>query len=296
MAEILTIIVTYNGVQWIERCIRSVYASIGAASDVMVVDNGSTDGTLDWIRRNEPGVKIVQNSENLGFGAANNIGFKFAIEKEYDYVYLLNQDAWVFPETYATLLRAFEGAVRVGDSKVLPGILSPMQMTAGMTKMDRQFQKHCAKALEKSSDEVVAVDFVMAAHWMISRECLMKVGAFCPEFPHYGEDNNFIHRARYHGFCTAVVKSASAVHDRSTRRRPKAYRMNLKCINARVNVCDPNRRPFGSLIRESFKLLVMSVLHLSILPLKGIGTMFDKYDALKEARKASRKPGAFLNA
>lgn len=296
MAEILTIIVTYNGMKWIERCIRSVYASTGAESDIMVVDNGSTDGTLDWIQENEPGVKVVKNSENLGFGAANNIGFKFALEKDYDYVYLLNQDAWVYPETFATLLRAFESTVKSGDTRLIPGILSPMQMTAGLTKMDRQFQKHCAKTLEKSQDEVVPVDFVMAAHWMISRDCLLKTGGFCPEFPHYGEDNNYVQRAKYHGFCTAVVKTATAVHDRSSRKRPKAYRMDLKCINARVNVCNPNKSPFRSLLKESCRLLAMSCLHFSTATLKGIKVLFDKYDDLKEVRKASRKPGAFLNS
>lgn len=294
MAEILTIIVTYNGVQWIERCIKSVYASVGAASDILVVDNGSTDGTLDWIQANEPGVKIIRNSENLGFGAANNIGFRFAVEREYDYIYLLNQDAWVFPETFAILLRAFEDVVRSGARRLIPGILSPMQMTASLTRMDRQFSKHCAEALEQTREEVVPVPFVMAAHWMISRECLLKTGGFCPSFPHYGEDNNYIQRAEYHGFCAAVVKTATAVHDRSARRRPKAFRMELKCINARVSVCDPNRRPFRSLLRESSRLFAMSFIHFSGRTLKGIAQLFREYDSLKQVRKISRKPGAFL--
>lgn len=293
MAEILTVIVTYNGMRWIERCISSVYASVGASPDIMVVDNGSTDGTTDWIQTHEPGVRLVKNSENLGFGAANNIGFSFALAHGYDYVYLLNQDAWVFPETFATLLRAFEQESSVRGLR--PGILSPMQMTASMTRMDSQFRKHCARRLEESEQEVVKVPFVMAAHWMISRACLEKTGGFCPEFPHYGEDNNYIQRADYHGFSTAVVKTATAVHDRSSRKRPKAYRMELKCINARVNVCDPGRRPFFSLLRESCRLLAMSCLHFSTATLRGIGVLFDRYDTLKAVRRTSRQPGAFLD-
>lgn len=289
MTEILTIIVTYNGMQWIERCIKSVYSSIGVAPDIIVIDNGSTDGIVDYIKGNFPGVKLIRNGENLGFGAANNIGMFYALDNNYPYVYLLNQDAWVFPETFSTLIRAFEE----NPGKNL-GIVSPMQMNAKLTKMDEQFRKHCAKIIGESADEVVEVPFVMAAHWMVSRECMEAAGVFNPEFPHYGEDNDLVNRARYHGFSTAVVKTASAVHDRSTRPRPKTYRMNLKCINAKVCVCDPGHKPFGSLLKQSVKLCAMGVLHLSLIPFKGAHTLFKRYDELKDVRKASRKKGAYL--
>ena len=61
----------------------------------------------------------------------------------------------------------------------------------------------------------------MAAHWLISRQCFEKVGGFSPTFTQYGEDNNYIDRARFHGFKTGIVPRANAIHDRSKRQITK---------------------------------------------------------------------------
>ena len=92
--QLLVIIVNYNGMKWLERCLSSLTSST-VPSDVYIVDNGSTDGSQDYIRSNFKDAIFVQSEENLGFGKANNIGLQYAYEKGYEYVYLLNQDAWV---------------------------------------------------------------------------------------------------------------------------------------------------------------------------------------------------------
>ena len=292
MAEILTIVVTYNGMKWVERCLGSVRTS-AVPSDVMVIDNASDDGTPDWIREHFPEVIVSGNRENLGFAAANNIGFRYALSHGYRYIYLLNQDAWVFPETFGTLVRAF--GEDVGDGRKPVGVMSPMQMEANLTKMDEQFRKHCGTALEKDTAETVRVPFVMAAHWMLSRECLEKVGGFSPAFPHYGEDLNFIHRAAWHGFDAAVVKTASAVHDRADRPRPKDYRMKLKVVTAKAAVADPRTNPFTTLVGQSVKLALLGVLYFSAIPWKGIRELRESYEELKRCRKAALTTGAFLD-
>lgn len=293
MAELLTIVVTYNGKEWIERCLRSALEST-VPNDVIVVDNGSDDGTVECIREHFPEVILSENRENIGFGAANNVGFRYAIAHDYRFVYLLNQDAWVFPETFATLLRAF-GTGQTPGQEVKPfGILSPMQMEANLTRMDAQFRKHCAAALEKDTAEIVRVPFVMAAHWMVSRECLEATGGFSPAFPHYGEDNNFLNRAAYHGFQAAVVKTAIAVHDRAGRPRPKDYRMRLKVITAKTAVADPRRNPDLALIWQSVILALQGAYHFSTIPWKGIRELKDSFDELKRCRKESQQRGSFL--
>jgi GT2 family glycosyltransferase len=290
MADILTIVVTYNGMKWIERCLGSVRAS-GMPSDAIVVDNASDDGTPGWIRGHFPEVTVIENKENLGFAEANNIGFRYALSHGYRYVYLLNQDAWVFPETFGTMVWAF------GENTGKPvGILSPMQMEANLTRMDAQFRKHCGAALGKDPAETVRVPFVMAAHWMVPRECLESVGGFSPAFPHYGEDLDFIHRAAFKGFDAAVVKTASAVHDRAGRPRPKDYRMRLKIVTAKTAVADPRNNPRMALIGQSIKLALQGMLHLSTIPWKGIRELKDSFEELKRCRKeAMTGRAAFLN-
>ena len=288
LPRILTIIVTYNAMQWIDRCIGSVISST-ERSDIMVIDNASDDGTPEYIEEHFPSVMLKENNANLGFGSANNAGLSFAMEQGYSFVYLLNQDAWVLPETFATLLRIFDS-----DSGKGFGILSPLQMTASMSKMDAQFKKKCAKALSKGDGEAVNVPFVMAAHWMVSRRCLETVGGFSPAFPHYGEDNDYINRARWYGFSAGVVRTAIAVHDRASRPRPKAYRMELKTVYAKTVVSDPKHWPFGSLLKETLWLLAMGLIHFSSLPWKGIKELWSSYDDLKRNRKLAKKKGAFL--
>ena len=73
MNNILVIIVTYNGKAWLDRCISSVLHS-RVKADVIVIDNGSSDGTIEHIRDKYPTVKLYESHENLGFGKANNIG------------------------------------------------------------------------------------------------------------------------------------------------------------------------------------------------------------------------------
>ena len=292
MAEILTIVVTYNGMKWIDRCLKSALESTVQA-DVMVIDNASDDGTPTWIREHFPSVIVIENRDNQGFGAANDLGIRYALDNDYKYVYLLNQDAWVFPETFGTLIRAFEEDGK-SDGAGRIGILSPMQMEANLTKMDAQFRKHCGAALEKAPAETVRVPFVMAAHWLISRSCLETVGTFSPAFPHYGEDVDYLHRAAYHGFDAAVVKTASAVHDRADRPRPKDYRMKLKVITAKTAVADPRRNPQVSLLVQSLILALQGILHLSTIPWKGIGELHKAFGELKSCRKQAQQRGAFL--
>ena len=101
--KLLVVIVTYNAMRWAERCFDSLRKST-VVPEVFVVDNGSTDGTQEYIKKNYPEVMFQQSNENLGFGKANNLGFQYALNKGYDYVYLLNQDAWIFPETLGGLV------------------------------------------------------------------------------------------------------------------------------------------------------------------------------------------------
>ena len=82
----------------------------------------------------------------------------------------------------------------------------------------------------------------MAAHWLITRPCLEKVGLFAPIFPLYGEDVNYCDRARYHGFKIGVALSARAVHDRAARPVDNAQEIRLNCFAGNLaRLCDINR-------------------------------------------------------
>lgn len=284
-SEILVIIVTFNGMPWLERCIGSLLGQ-SESCDIFVVDNGSTDGTVEWLRKRS--IPVTANDTNLGFGAANNIGLLYALKEGYSYVYLLNQDAWLQDnDTLEKLVRGFEQAGY--------GILSPVQNDGSGRKMDAQFAKRCKKYLRShKGEEVVEVPFVMAAHWMISRGCLMAVGGFSPAFRLYGEDDNYIDRAHWMGYRCGVVAGARAIHDRAQRKESKEKRMFLKCNASTVHVSSPAKGLMLRLLGEPLRLLCISLLHLDKAPLRFAGSLIKRYPELIRFRKQSRRKGAFL--
>lgn len=287
MKRILVIIVTYNGMKWIDKCLSSVTGQ-DAPSDVYIIDNCSTDGTPEYIEKSYPQVKIYCSGKNLGFGKANNIGFKYAIENGYDYVYLLNQDAWVEKDTIQLLADAMDKCPEYG-------ILSPMQMTASKEKLDKNFSKWYAKrGSDSNSCNIESIPFVMAAHWLVSRKCIMETGGFSPAFPHYGEDDNYIHRALFHSFKVGILPSAKAVHDREYRETTIEQKMRLKYIGGVVRVSNPKNCLPWQLIWQPVKLLCIGIRYCSGIPFKSAIQLLRNYPALIRLRKDSKKKGSFL--
>ncbi len=289
MAKVLAIVVTYNAMKWVDRCLGSLFDS-SERPDVLVVDNGSADGTREYVREHFPEAELILSDGNPGFGAANNIGLRLAAERGCGFVYLLNQDAWVLPDTIERLVRAAESDF---------GILSPVQSDAS-GRLDLQFSRKCSKYLRKArtgaadSCPVVEVPFVMAAHWLLSVEAIRRVGGFSPAFRQYGEDDNYIDRLHYHGLRCAVVPAATAVHDRASRPDPKERRMRLKCIAVTVRLSDPRRSFMLRVLLLPFELVGMSVKNCSTAPLRFVPELLSRLPGLRRLRLASRERGAFL--
>lgn len=217
--KVLVIIVTYNASKWVERCFHSLVHS-SYPVDIIVIDNASTDATLSIIKKVCPKTIIVESGKNMGFGGANNIGLRYAIKNGYDYVYLLNQDAWIEKDTISTLIIAF-------NQNPSLGVISPTQMSKS-GKIDRGFMAQIIKdanlpftisaLLSKSNNDVLPLDKFPAAHWMLSMKCIKKVGFFSPVFFHYGEDSDYMRRIHYHGYYSGFSPLTKCVHDREFRK------------------------------------------------------------------------------
>lgn len=262
--RLLVIVVTYNGMPWLERCLGSVAATSSpllSAVDLYVVDNGSSDGSADFVAARFPQAKLVRSGTNLGFGRANNLGLQSALENGYDAVYLLNQDAWVLPGTLEELVRLSEAAPAFG-------ILSPLQCQADGDRLDERFGKRFRRAATAAGGELVReLPFIMAAHWLVTRACLEKVGLFAPVFQQYGEDVNYCDRARYHGFKIGVDPAARAVHDRASRPEDKEREIRLNCFSGNLaRLCDINRPIWERLLYVTLFTCVKTVKYRSFRP------------------------------
>lgn len=210
------VIVTYNGMSWIRECLESC-----KPYSIIVVDNASTDGTVDFITTDYPSVTLVPQSKNLGFGQANNLGISLALKRGADYVFLLNQDAYLEQGCIKTLIKAQQENAQYG-------ILSPIHLNGKGNRLDGGFSNYVGFknnrdfysdfVLKNTLKEIYEVPFVNAAGWLLSREILEKVGGFDPIFFHYGEDDNYCQRARFHKFKIGVVPITFLRHDREDRK------------------------------------------------------------------------------
>ena len=206
--RVFVIIVTYNGAQWMQRNLQSLRES-DYPVEVIVVDNNSTDSTLEKIG-DFPEVMLIRSAENLGFGKANTIGIKKALEAGADYLFLLNQDTWVYPATIGHLV-----TTQMDNPEY--GIVSPVHLGPDEKIQDANFAQYLSRKTAQKGD-VVTVPFVNAAAWLVSRICIETVGSFEPLFGHYGEDRNYSDRVHYHKFKIGIALDAIICHDRTISR------------------------------------------------------------------------------
>ena len=297
--KILAIIVTYNGMKWADRCFSSLEAST-SRPDVFVIDNGSTDGTQEYVKTHFPFVTFVENHSNLGFGQANNIGLQFALDNDYDYVYLMNQDAWVMPDTLSSLAGLM-------DNHPDYGILSPMQLEYNGKNLDNNFASLTLGRLQYSPkiindlyfervEDIYEVSFVMASHWMISASCLRKTGGFSPTFFHYGEDDNYIQRAHIHEFKAGIAPGVHAIHDREYRQKTKEDIVFFNFYNVwAVNLSTPSRLSVTILFMLFLDIFSKAIEYKSFQPFKEAWRLLCHAKSISRNRRISMQENcAFL--
>lgn len=245
MTLVYCIVVTYNGITWIEKSLQSLADSL-IPVHVIVIDNGSRDGTVELIEGRFPKVELIKSLVNLGFAKANNIGIMKALDSNADYVFLLNQDAWIEKDTIKLLCK-------LESENPEFGILSPVQLNGGNTGLDLNFsrylyQEYCPDFYSDlymgKIKEIYKIKYVNAAAWLISRDCLLKVGLFEPLFFIYGEDINYAQRANYHGFSIGIATNTKIYHDREIREGKKnntGNRIKIRTANL-VMLLDINKK------------------------------------------------------
>lgn len=248
MTGLFAVVVTWNGEGCITKCLRSLLdASIPI--QIVVVDNASSDQTVEIVQATCPDAIIFRLTQNLGFGKANNIGIKYAYDQGAEHILLINQDAYVDASTPKAL---------VGLQKANPksAVLSPLHLDATGHHLDRLFSHHIAEAsgirellsdalLRGETADIYNIDFINAAIWLLSRECITRVGLFNPAFDHYREDNEYTDRVRYHGFSVSLAPACHAYHERAQDLQPEGLTVEryLSMVNATVQYRISRNRP-----------------------------------------------------
>lgn len=213
--NIFVIVVTYKGKRWYDECFNSLRKSTLPVK-VVVVDNSPGNEDVEYIEKHFPEVHIIKQKENLGFGKANNIGMKYALEQNCDYVFLLNQDAWLDPD-------ALEKMVVASEKHPEFGVVAPV-----FTDKQRNIFSTTLTTMRLRNAEIILADIILknelkdiyindysiqAAGWLIPYNTMITIGGFTPLIYHYGEDDDYMHRLKYHKLPIGVVPNAIMVHD-----------------------------------------------------------------------------------
>jgi len=222
---LLIAVVTYNSADVIEICLRSLAAAVeGVDSRLVVVDNGSSDDTLQRVRGVSPSARILQTGGNVGYAAALNCAMKAV--PEWDAVLVLNPDVTPRPGSIAALARAMED-LRAGI--VVPQLLDPDGHVACSLRRTPSLLTGIGEAFLGSGlsrrfgwSEVITdpgrygvqgtTDWATGAAVMIDRRCVEVVGRWDESFLLYGEETDFMLRAADAGFATWFVPTAVMTH------------------------------------------------------------------------------------
>src|SRR5690606_14841282 len=213
----------HNGLSWLSRCLKSLRQS-SYPLEIIAVDNGSTDGTQEFIRSSFPEVELVLAEKNLGFGVANNIGVKRAMEMGSRYAFLFNQDAYIHKDAVLNSLPYFQEDPQIA-------LISPIHLNGTGDRLDLGFQSCLSDQLCPGYVSDIALNKVKpfypiysvnAAAWILDLAVVRKIGLFSPAFYHYGEDINFQQRLQYFGYSSIIVTNAFIYHDRDHRKGEKS--------------------------------------------------------------------------
>jgi N-acetylglucosaminyl-diphospho-decaprenol L-rhamnosyltransferase len=218
-SRVSVVVVTYNALPWVERALGSV-----RGHETIVVDHGSTDGTLELVRRRFPEARLIEQ-ENKGLGGGSNAGMRVASG---DYFLLLNSDAWAVDdavERLAAFADEHPEAAVVG-----PRLLNPdgslQRSVRGFPSLWRLATEYLflrklaprSRALNAfygagfDHDEVREAEFLMGACLLIRREAADTVGLFDEDFFMFSEETDWCYRFRQAGWKVLFTPEAEFVH------------------------------------------------------------------------------------
>jgi GT2 family glycosyltransferase len=223
--EVSVVVVTWNAEAVIEGCLASVFDQGGDEIEVLVVDNGSEDGTVGLVRRKFPRASIVTRDGNSGFASAANLGIGQA---RGDRILLLNPDARLYPGALGRLAAALDSNPKAGAAgpslvqssgvlhtyaaKRFPSPWYALTRQIGLGDLLESFGRGEALATSLGPDPV-AVPCLSGGALMVGREALETVGRLDESLPMYLEDLDLCARIGQAGLDRLYVPAARVLHD-----------------------------------------------------------------------------------
>ncbi len=232
MTKIFIIVLSYNVEKELQDCLTSIknLKTPGFELEVVVVDNNSSDSSTIKVKKNFPGVKLIENATNLGYTGGNNVGIKYALENLADYVLIVNPDTTLDKNLLVELLN-------LATKEPKAGILGPkIYFAPGFEYHKDRYHRadwgniiwwaggvvdwNNVTTIHRGVDEVglgrftksEETDVVAGAVMLVKREVFEKIGLFDEKYFLYFEESDFCLRAKKAGFNLWYVPGATAWH------------------------------------------------------------------------------------
>jgi len=209
MKRVDVVVLNWNGWRDTLACITSLQRLSYPNFGLIIVDNGSTDGSQSHIETHMPGLKVLQTGANLGFGGGCNAGIRQALEQGADYIWLINSDTTVDANALTEL-------VRVADMQVLVGAVGSVLYEAGLPDQIQLWgggRVDLWLGLSRHQVSPAPLDFVSGASMLLRREAIEQAGMFdANTFFMYWEDSDLGFRLRQAGWQLAVAERSYVWH------------------------------------------------------------------------------------
>ena len=221
------IIVNYNVKEFLQNLLHSIdKAAQNIWHEIIIVDNASDDGSIEFLQQKFPNVKLIVNKENLGFGKANNIGMKTAKGK---YLLLLNPDTLLSENLLQEMITFLDktpeagmagckilnpdGTLQLACRRSFPGPWTSFCKVTGLSTIfpkSKIFARYNLTYLDEN--QTYEVDAISGSFMMMRKEVYEKTGGFDEDFFMYGEDLDLCYRIQKEGYKVFYVHSAQIIH------------------------------------------------------------------------------------
>jgi GT2 family glycosyltransferase len=298
--QISIIIPNFNGKQFLRECLNSIKKQNFSLYEVIIIDNGSTDGSVEYLNENYPEFALIQNQDNLGFATAVNQGIKIS---NAEYVFLLNNDTELEDDCLSNLLNCIQ------DDETLFAVSSKMIQNQDRDLIDDAGDEYTILGFTKkvgnnrSSEQYQnkrEIFSACAGAALYRRSIFDIIGYFDENFFAYMEDVDISYRARIYGFKSVYCPEAIVYHYVSATSRSKYNTFKIR-LAARNNVYVPYKNmPWPQLALNLLFLILGFLIKYLVFLKKGHGNdyMAGLKDGLTSLDKIDRiryKKGRFSN-
>ena len=270
--KVIVLILTYNGKHLLEDSISSYMANDYPYFEVVVVDNGSSDGSEEWVKNNYPRAYVLRSEKNLKYSGGFNFGMEYAFrEKKADYVLITNNDVKADSKVISSLVEVAESDAMAGFviGKVYYYNTPNVFQTVGKRYDQVLWNRGHIGNREEDEGQYDTVEeraWCDDIYWLVKREVWEKTGGYDTEFAFQGEDFDWQVRAKSLGYKIMYTPYAKLWHKESLtigKTSPfKAYydARNPLIVHMKYRTPDEFRRVFHlrlmGILRGSFKQLV----------------------------------------